>query len=150
MNAIELMKKDHRTVEKLFKDIEATSDQALMTREELFANLKMELDAHAYMEEQAFYPIIEAKELTRDLTLEAYEEHNVVKALLQELAGMPKDNEFWMAKFTVLKENVTHHVKEEEEELFPKVEKSMSEEELQELGIKMETTKNMFLEDETA
>ncbi len=147
MNAIDLMKKDHRKVEDLFKQIEDTTERAEKTRTELFAKIKLELDAHAHMEEEVFYPATDEAELTHELTLEAYEEHNVVKELLTQLEAEPKDTEEWMAKCTVMMENVKHHVEEEEKELFPKVKKVMSNAELEDLGLEMEAVKDDYLEE---
>lgn len=147
MNALDLMKKDHRKVEELFKQIEETTERAEVTRTELFAKIKLELDAHAYMEESVFYPATDEAEATHELTLEAYEEHKVVKDLLAQLDAEAKDSEEWMAKCKVMIENVTHHVKEEEDELFPDVKKVMSDEELEALGDEMEAVKKDYLEE---
>ena len=141
MNAFELLKSDHERVAGLMEKIDQTTERALKTREELFTQLKNELDLHAEVEEQIFYPAIEDAEETREITLEAYEEHNVVKQLLTELEAEPKDDETWTAKFTVLKENVEHHVEEEEGEMFKKARKVLSKEEADELGAQLEEAK---------
>lgn len=142
MNAIELLKSDHETVAGLMEKIDETTERALKTREELFARLKSELDLHAEIEEQIFYPAIEDAEETRDITLEAYEEHKVVKRLLTELADEPKDTEQWTAKFTVLKENVEHHVEEEEGEMFKKARTVLSKDQIDELGTRLSEAKS--------
>jgi iron-sulfur cluster repair protein YtfE (RIC family) len=141
MNAFELLKADHEKVAGLMEKIDETTERALKTREELFTQLKNELDLHAEIEEQIFYPAIEGAEETREITLEAYEEHNVVKQLLAELEAEPKDDETWTAKFTVLKENVEHHVEEEEGEMFKNARKVLSKEEADELGARLEEAK---------
>jgi iron-sulfur cluster repair protein YtfE (RIC family) len=141
MNAFELLKADHEKVAGLMEKIDETTERALKTREELFTQLKNELDLHAEIEEQIFYPAIEGAEETREITLEAYEEHNVVKQLLAELEAEPKDDETWSAKFTVLKENVEHHVEEEEGEMFKNARKVLSKEEADELGARLEEAK---------
>jgi hemerythrin-like domain-containing protein len=97
---------------------------------------------HARIEETIFYPALEKADETRDLTLEAFEEHRFVKQLLGELQSLAKDEEQWTAKFTVLKENVEHHVEEEEGEMFPKARKVLSEEDAERLGTRMEKAKN--------
>jgi iron-sulfur cluster repair protein YtfE (RIC family) len=134
MNAFEVLKEDHRKVEQIFEQLEPTTERGVKTREELFAKLKHELDVHARIEEEIFYPVLRDAEPTHEITLEAYEEHSVVKLLLEELASEPKDTEEWKAKLTVLKENVEHHVEEEEGEMFPKARKVLSKEEIEELG----------------
>ncbi|MCM3903540.1 MAG: hemerythrin domain-containing protein [Pyrinomonadaceae bacterium] len=141
MNAFELLKSDHEKVAGIMEKIEGTTERALKTREELFTQLKTELDMHAQMEETIFYPILEKAKESRDITLEAFEEHRLVKQLLSELAAEAKDDEKWTAKFTVLKENVEHHVEEEEGELFTKARKVLSKEEIEELGTRMAEAK---------
>ncbi len=81
-------------------------------------------------------------EETREIALEAYEEHRLVKQLLGELEAEPKDSEEWTAKFTVLKENIEHHVEEEEGEMFKKARQALSEEEIEELGERLQEAKN--------
>jgi iron-sulfur cluster repair protein YtfE (RIC family) len=141
MDAFELLKTDHEKVAGILEKIEGTTERALKTREELFAQLKSELDVHAQIEETIFYPVLEKNEVSRDITLEAFEEHRIVKQLLSELEAEPKDDEKWTAKFTVLKENIEHHVEEEEGELFKKARRVLSEEEIEELGARMEKAK---------
>src|SRR4029453_12776741 len=104
MDAFELLKKNHEKVSGIFEKLEPTTERGVKTREELFAQLKQELDVHAKIEEGVLYPVLKELKETEDITLEAYEEHNVVKQLLAELEEMPKDNESWGAKLTVLKE----------------------------------------------
>ena len=141
MNAFELLKSDHDKVGKLLDRIDETTERGIKTREELFTQVKSELDLHAQIEESIFYPALEEADATRDITLEAYEEHRLVKQLLSELDSMSKDSEEWTAKFTVLKENVEHHVEEEEGELFPKAKKVLSKEDQETLGVRMEEAK---------
>ena len=141
MDAFTLLKTDHKTVAGLMDKIEATTERAIKGREELFTQLKSELDVHAQIEETILYPVLEKAKETHDISLEAYEEHKVVKQLLAELAAEPKDAEEWTAKFTVLKENVEHHVEEEEGEMFKKARKVLSQEEINELGARLEEAK---------
>ena len=141
MNAFELLKEDHQKVSGIFEKLEPTTERALKTREELFAQLKNELDVHAYLEEQIFYPAIQEADETREITLEAFEEHRVVKRLLTELEAMPVDQEEWGAKLKVLQENVEHHVEEEEGEMFSSARKVLSREQIEQLGAQMEEAK---------
>jgi hemerythrin-like domain-containing protein len=142
MNAFTLLKKDHEKVAGLLEKLEGTTERALKTREELFTQLKSELDIHTEIEEKIFYPVLEKADETRDITLEAFEEHRLVKQLLGELEAGAKDDEQWTAKFTVLKENIEHHVEEEEGEMFKKARKVLSEEEIETLGTRMEKAKS--------
>jgi hemerythrin-like domain-containing protein len=141
MNAFALLKADHEKVAGILETIENTTERALKGREEIFARLKEELDLHAAIEEEIFYPALEDAEETRDITLEAYEEHRLVKQLLSELEAAPKDSEEWTAKFTVLKENIEHHVEEEEGEMFKKARQALSDEEIEALGERLQEAK---------
>jgi len=141
MNAFDLLKEDHKKVAGIFEKLEPTTERALKTREELFSKLNSELEVHTAVEEQIFYPVLKEAAETREITFEAFEEHRVVKELLKELASTPKDTEEWTAKLTVLKENVEHHVEEEEGEMFKKARKVLTDEEAEELGSRMEAAK---------
>jgi iron-sulfur cluster repair protein YtfE (RIC family) len=141
MNAFTLLKADHKKVAGILEKIDETTERAVKTREELFTQLKTELDIHTRIEETIFYPALKDAEETRDITLEAFEEHKVVKTLLGELESLGKDKEEWTAKFTVLKENIEHHVEEEEGEMFPKARKVLGEDGAETLGTRMEKAK---------
>jgi iron-sulfur cluster repair protein YtfE (RIC family) len=141
MNAFQLLKEDHKKVSGIFEQLEPTTERAIKTREELFTKLKEELDIHAKIEETIFYPSIKREAETRDIVLEGFEEHHVIKMLLTELASMPVDTEQWAAKLKVLQENVEHHVEEEEGEMFQKARDVLSEERINQLGTQMEEEK---------
>jgi hemerythrin-like domain-containing protein len=141
MNAFTLLKEDHDKVAGILEKLDATTERGIKTREELFTQLKTELDIHAEIEEMIFYPELEKHDETRDITLEGIEEHRIVKELLAELDALAKDDEVWTAKMTVLKENVEHHVEEEEGEMFPKARKALTEEEIESLGTRLEAAK---------
>jgi hemerythrin-like domain-containing protein len=138
MKAFDLLKADHRKVEELFSQLESASGARKMS---VFNQIKTELELHTQIEEKIFYPALEQPEETHDLALEAYEEHAMVKKLLSELSRARTANEEWEAKAKVLQENVEHHVEEEENELFPKADQALSDEELDELGQRMEAEK---------
>ena len=141
MNVFELLKKDHREVEGIFAKLEETTERAEKTRAELFAKLKQELDIHARVEETIYYPTIKRAAETRAITLEGFEEHHVIKVLLEELAGMEPTTEQWTAKLKVLKETVEHHVEEEEGEMFKSTREVLTREQLEALGAEMEEEK---------
>jgi len=141
MDAITLLKTDHEKVSGIFEKLEATTERAEKTREELFLKLKQELDLHAHVEEKIFYPVLKKAEETREITMEGIQEHHVVKVLLRELDAMGVGSETWTAKLKVLKENVEHHVEEEEDDMFKKARTVLSKEQLEELGTLMEQEK---------
>ena len=144
MNAFQLLKEDHQKVSGIFQQIEPTTERAEKTRTELFAQLKQELDIHARIEETIFYPSIKRAAETREIVLEGFEEHHVVKMLLKELEAVPVDTEQWTAKLKVLQENVEHHVEEEEGEMFQKARDVLSEDEINRLGEQMEELKQQL------
>jgi hypothetical protein len=142
VDPFQLLKKDHQKVSDLLKRLDKTEESDASTREELFSQVKNELELHTEIEETIFYPALKENEETKDITLEAYEEHNAVKTLLQELEETEKDDETWGAKLTVLKENVEHHVEEEEGEMFSKAKKVLKKDEREALGDRMNEAKN--------
>ncbi len=135
MDAITLLVKDHQTVEKLFEKFEQSGPRAMKARQSLADRIVHELSVHAAIEEQVLYPAIrDALPDAEDEVLEALEEHHVAKWVLSEIEGMSPNHERFQAKVTVLIESVRHHVEEEEEELFPKVRKAFSAEQLEQIG----------------
>jgi hemerythrin-like domain-containing protein len=138
MDAFELLKADHKKVAELFDLLETASGKRKL---DVFKRIKSELEVHTHIEETIFYPTLEKPEETHDLTLEAYEEHKVVKILLAELSGAKSATDEWQAKAKVLRENVEHHVDEEENELFDKADDALSDEEIESLGERMAAEK---------
>ena len=141
MNPFTLLKADHKKVAGIMEKIDSTTERGVKTREELFAQLKSELEVHTRIEETILYPALKEIDKTRDITFESFEEHRLVKQLLAELDKLGKDEETWTAKFTVLKESVEHHVEEEETDMFPKATKALSREEVETLGTRLEKAK---------
>jgi hemerythrin superfamily protein len=142
MDAIKLLKQDHKSVEDLFKKFEKAGDRAYKTKRKLADQIITELSVHASIEEQVFYPgVRESVKGTEDVVLESLEEHHIVKWTLSELEGMDPEDERFDAKVTVLMESVRHHVKEEEQEMFPKVRKALGRAKLNDLGQRMERAK---------
>ena len=114
-DAIALLKEDHRTVEKLFKDFESAKGDG--RKETLAQQICLELSVHAAIEEEIFYPACEGK-VEEDLLKESYVEHDAAKVLIAEItAGQGADDEFFDAKVKVLQEEIEHHVEEEEKRL---------------------------------
>jgi hemerythrin superfamily protein len=141
MDAIKLLKADHDKVKKLLTELESTTERGLKTRAELFSTIKGELTLHEIVEEEIFYPELKSHPKAREIVLEAYEEHHVVDKLMGELEELPVDDEKWGAKAKVMKENIEHHVKEEEGEMFRKARQVFDADELEDLGARMEKRK---------
>ena len=135
MDAITVLKDDHKRVQKHFRDFETSSGRAVVARANAAQAAIRELAVHAALEEQVFYPAVrmEVEDLT-DEVLESLEEHHVVKWLCSELAAMTPEDERFAAKMAVLIENVRHHVRQEEADLFPAVRQSLGRKRLAELG----------------
>jgi hemerythrin superfamily protein len=135
MDAIKLLKTQHDEVEALFKSFEQAADDD--EKNDLVAEIADNLAAHAHIEEKLFYPAVYVGEL-KDLLAEAVEEHLAAKRTIADLLKMTAGDENYDAKVKVLKEQIEHHVEEEEGELFPKVKKTLASEELDALGEQME------------
>lgn len=143
MNAIKMLKQQHRQVEKLFKQFEKA--KSARPRQKAFDEIADKLAVHAAIEEQHFYPSVKRR-ATEDLLLEAVEEHLGVKRVIADMLDLEADDPIFEAKAKVLKDLVEHHVEEEEETLFPKVEKMVKAEELDAIGEEMASTMEDLLE----
>jgi hemerythrin superfamily protein len=142
MDAITLLRNDHKTVEALFKRFEKAGNNAFAQKREIVDRIVEELSVHAAIEEQVFYPV--ARRMvpsSEDVALESLEEHHIVKWLLAELAELDPTHERFDAKVSVLMENVRHHVKEEESDFFPKVRETLSRAQLADVGETMADAK---------
>jgi hemerythrin superfamily protein len=138
-DAIVVLKTDHKEIRGLFRKFQAAGDKAVKQKETIVGQIITLLTVHTYIENEVMYPEVCAllPDLKEDV-LESYEEHHVADVLCTELAGMPAGAERFDAKATVLIENVTHHIEEEEQDWFPKVRAGLSRKQLQELGAKLE------------
>jgi hemerythrin-like domain-containing protein len=137
-DAIVLLKTDHREIRKTFADFEKAGDGAKKTKQRLVDKMIELLTVHTYIENEVMYPRVRAllPDLEDDI-LESYEEHHVADVLVMELSGMSAADERFTAKTTVLIENVTHHIQEEEDDWFPKVREGLGRKALQEIGAEM-------------
>lgn len=135
MNALELLKQQHEEVKSLFSQIEQTDDSE--EKDDLVQELSDKLAAHATIEEKLFYPAAFGRS-TKTILAEAVEEHLAAKRILADLLDLTAEDETFDAKIMVLKEQIEHHVKEEEGELFSKVKREMDAETLETLGQQME------------
>lgn len=117
-DAIAILKSDHDKVKDLFKQFESTDN--MREKKKIAQEAIMELKIHAEIEEKIFYPAVRNEINDDDIMNEADEEHHVAKLLIAELDQMDGSEEHWEAKFTVLSENIRHHIKEEEGQMMPK------------------------------
>ncbi|MEA2435256.1 MAG: hypothetical protein QOG54_2713 [Actinomycetota bacterium] len=140
-NAIQLLEDDHKKVKKLLAQGDDTTENAVKTRTELFEKLKSEMEVHETIEEEIFYPALKEHPKAKEIVLEGYEEHHVVDTIMGELGETSVEDETWGAKFSVMKENIEHHIEEEEGDMFKKARDVFSTEELDELGAQMEARK---------
>ena len=135
MDAIVMLRADHKEVEALFKRLEK-DDLGVVP------DICAALTQHAFIEEQVFYPAVRAEvDGALDDVLEAVEEHHLVKTLVGELTALEPSDETYKAKATVLMELVRHHVEEEEGEMFPEVRQALGRKRLTEIGEQMESAK---------
>jgi len=146
MNAIDLLKEDHKIVDGLFKQVEDTPPSKHAA---LFKRIKGELDAHTHIEEVIFYPALKKKgdKDAKDIVLEGFEEHHYVKAALAELSGLTPRNERFEPKLKVMMEMVRHHVKEEEgiNGMFSEAREFLDDKQLEDLGKRMQAEKLKFV-----
>lgn len=145
MDALTLLKNDHDAVKKMLEEGDQSTERAVKTREQLMRKMKRELTVHELIEEVIFYPALKEHPKAKELVLEAYEEHHVVDNVMGELEQTPVDDEVWGAKFTVMKENLEHHIEEEEGEMFDQARQVFSRQELEELGARMTARKEQEL-----
>ena len=139
-DATALLKADHKLVDGLFKEFEATrSDQK---KKEIVNKICKELTIHAQVEEEIFYPAVQKALNDHELVPEAYVEHGSLKVLIAGLKGFEPNGDIYDAKVKVLSEYVKHHVKEEEKEMFPDVKASRLD--TAELGAKIAERKSQL------
>ena len=152
MNAIQLLKDDHKKVRALLSELESTTSRGVKTRTQLLAKIGAELRAHTKIEEEIFYPAFKAageKSDDESMYFEAKEEHRAVELLvLPDLEKTDPGSECFGGRAKVLKELIEHHAGEEEKEMFPRARQLLSAAELNELGARMEARKRELLSGE--
>lgn len=140
MDALTLMKEDHEKLKKLFDA--ALGNDDVGARGNLLHHIRAELMSHEKMEEDVFYPALrDGGDKAREIVLEGYEEHHLIDVILDELLEVPEEAEQWQAKLKVLKENLEHHIEEEEGEMFRRAKDALGQAKLEELGEKMAAVK---------
>jgi hemerythrin superfamily protein len=148
--ATDLLKEDHQKVKGLFKAFRGLEEDADQEKGRLFEEIRRELTIHAKVEEEIFYPAIKKipEAEARRLVLEAGEEHAIVKTLLGQLESLDPGDDVFGAKMKVLMEGVEHHADEEESDMFPEARKGLDDNELLELGRRIESRKSVLLGNE--
>lgn len=141
LDAVTLLRDDHRMVKRLLRKLEATTTHGVKTRRELLGRLEADLRVHEAIEEELFYPALKSHPKARDVVLEGYEEHDVVNSILKAMDGVSVVDERWGAKAAVMVENLEHHIEEEETDMFVKARQIFDRGELQELGLQMAARK---------
>src|SRR5687767_13840584 len=149
MNAIQLLKDDHKKVRKLLAELEKTTPRGVKTRAELLEKIALEIRVHARIEEEIFYPAFKAAAEKGDdskLYFEAQEEHRAAGELvLPDLERTDPSSECFGGRAKVLKELIEHHAGEEEKDMFPRARELLSTAELVYLGERMAVRKEQLL-----
>ena len=138
MDLYDMLREDHREVSRMLGELESITRKR---RKALFLEVQDKVKLHFLVEEKHFYPALTHTGVAHDITLEAYEEHRLVELLLEELDDMNAESDEWVARLKVLKENIERHVREEEDEMFPRAQQSLSEEQAQQIGASIVTEK---------
>ncbi|WP_013322339.1 hemerythrin domain-containing protein [Gloeothece verrucosa] len=138
-NILDLIEEDHRKVEKLLQEIEKTKDP--QKSQEIFKEIYKELNLHAQAEELVFYPAMQEYEETKQYIEEAEQEHISAEIILEQLTSISAEDSEFSTKIQDLKQQVKHHVEEEEKEIFAAVRQYIDEQELEQMGKKFQATK---------
>lgn len=129
------LEQDHREMSQMLEQLSEKFD------ERTFKKFSKELVSHARAEEQVFYKAVVGSQSIHESVLEGYEEHHVADLIMRELKTNKHGTERWMAKLSVLKENVEHHIEEEEQEIFPGARKAVDEQRAVEMAKQFEKAK---------
>ncbi|MBS1820111.1 MAG: hemerythrin domain-containing protein [Acidobacteria bacterium] len=140
-DGLTLLEEDHRRLESLLAQTAETSEEDVDTRRALIGRIAEELTTHEMMEEKVLYPALKSHSEAKDIVLEGYQEHHVADLVMKELQELPPSDERWGAKLKVLKENLEHHIEEEEGDMFKTARSILSPQQLEEIGAKMQAMK---------
>jgi hemerythrin superfamily protein len=143
MKATEMLKKDHKKVEELLDRLVDQKGEVMKT----LAEIEREIKVHSHIEEKIFYPAYReaiGDDEAAELIEESLEEHHLVDVIIHDMKGIEPDSAEFKGKASVLKEAIMHHANEEEEDMFPKAEKAMGKDQLEELGNRMEKSRNAY------
>lgn len=143
VDAIQMLKDDHKKVKELLKELTSGSGDT----KETLKKIEKEVQTHSHLEETIFYPAyreeIDQKE-ARTMVEESLEEHHLVDKVMEDLNGLKVDSDEFRGRCKVLKEMIEHHIQDEEKEMLPKAEKRISKTKMEELGKKMKQEKEQF------
>lgn len=143
MNPFEMLRDEHRTARGLVESLSSGDDDA--RREELFQKLSTQLDVHAQIEEDHFYPALRDEIGADDALEDGREEHDKIRALLESMSGQSIGSEDWNESLALLRKTLDHHVKEEEDEVFPLAEAMVSRSFMREVAAAMERERSRLL-----
>lgn len=146
MSILDSLARDHRQLETLISTLGSMPSTDAAERVKLFSRLQSLLQGHSRAEEEVVYRRLRARRPEEEETLEAYEEHHVADVLLQELASARSGGIAWTAKVKVLEEVLRHHIKEEEQQLFPLVRESFDERQQVQMDVEFQTLKHEGIE----
>jgi iron-sulfur cluster repair protein YtfE (RIC family) len=139
MDILKLIEEDHKKTMKGLDELEETKERDTAARKKTWTMLEQDLLAHMKGEEEILYPALQ--EEIEDKILEAIEEHQLVKMASSVLDETPASDKRWLAKLKVIKENIEHHVEEEEDEIFEAAKEKISKDKLEEMGKRFEEVK---------
>ncbi len=145
MNPVQMLKDDHQRVRQLFQQFQQTNDQD--RQQQIADQVLTELDVHAAIEEEIFYPAMRQKAgggEEQQMLEEAYQEHAQAKTLIQQLRGMQASDPQFSTLMQQLQQDVEHHVEEEETEMLPKAEEELSDQ-MDRLGQEMQARKQQLM-----
>ncbi len=145
MKATMVLKRDHQMVSGLFRDFDRLDRDDIAGRRQLVDRIRQELDIHTRIEDELFYPELERIPEAADLVREARTEHQLVNDLCNEIARLDPNDRDYVAKVEVLRENVEHHVVEEESEMLPLAKKHLSGDRLEKIGDQLEHRREEIL-----
>lgn len=138
-----MLKLDHDEIKGLISQLDAQKDEKTSDKETVFTMLTQKLQLHEALEESIFYPAMNEHPKTKELALEGYEEHEVVDKIMLDIRGLDFMDAAWPEKVSGMKQKLEHHIQEEEEQLFKQARQVFSEQELEELGSRMEEQRSM-------
>ncbi|HEX8948579.1 MAG TPA: hemerythrin domain-containing protein [Dissulfurispiraceae bacterium] len=147
MDILAFLKKDHENALLLFDELDEAAEKSgkkQSKQDQVFNQLRNELEIHMLGEEEVFYPVLNEDADISPMIMEGIEEHRVIKMILAEMVNMPKD-EKWTAKLRVLRENVEHHIEEEEDDVFENAEGILDKEQRNEIGNRMAEVKERHM-----
>jgi hemerythrin superfamily protein len=141
MDLFQILSKDHRAVEQIFERIEKVDNRDGAHREQMFHQIRQELELHTQIEEKLFYPELKRHDGTKKLVADALEEHAEVKQMLQEIGTLSVEDDQWSEMINELKMAVRHHVHEEEGQIFPAARQELDQSRIDEIGRQIEEMK---------